>query len=103
MSKRTLIILGALVAIVLIFSVRDDGQGAGASSPSPSPQPCRFTVKADILNVRESPTMHAPVVGTFTRGARTGAERTERNGFREIGSNRWVASTYLEPVDGSSC
>lgn len=99
MSKQAWIILGALVAVVLIFSVRDNGQGAGASSP----RTCRFTVHADILNVRQGPTTKAQVVGTFERGAETGAEKTVHNGFRKIGNDRWAATEFLRPVDGSTC
>lgn len=97
-SKQTLIVVGAAVVVLLLFSFRDGG-GAGASGQGS----CEFTVAADVLNVRQGPALDAPVVGKLTGDEQTGAQGTVRNGFRKIAAEKWAAEEYLEPEGGNSC
>lgn len=99
LSKQTLIIIGALVVVLLLFSFRDGG-GAGASGGQGS---CQFTVTADVLNVRQAPAMNAPVVGKLTGDEETGARSTVRNGFREIAADRWAAAEFLDADGMNTC
>jgi hypothetical protein len=53
--------------------------------------------------VRSSPDGNAPVVDTFAKGAVVSADRITRNGFRQLGSNRWAAQEFLNPTADSDC
>lgn len=61
------------------------------------------TVTADSLNVRSRPENDASVVETFGKGAVVSADRTIRNGYRQLGPSRWAARDYLDPTPGSDC
>jgi len=93
-----------LVAIVLVYSAHNSqtttggsGTGTGASGP------CTVTVTADTLNVRSSPDNNAPVVQIYSKGEVVSADRTVRDGYRQLGPNRWAAREYLDPRPGSDC
>jgi hypothetical protein len=61
------------------------------------------TVTADVLNARSSPDGDAPVVDTYRKGEVVSANRTTRNGFRELAPDRWAAAEFLDPTPGSDC
>jgi hypothetical protein len=96
--KKPLIILGALVAVMLMLSFKDGG-GAGASGGGG----CEFSVRADVLNVRQSPQLDAPVVGKLTGEEQTQAQGAVRNGFRKIAAGKWASDEFLAPDAGNSC
>ena len=102
LTKRRLWILGAaaLLAVLVLSSQHDGGVGPGGVS---TVGPCTVKVTADILNVRFSPDDDSRVMDTVTRGAKISADRTVRNGYRQLGANRWAAQRFLEPVAGSNC
>lgn len=93
-----------VVAIVLLYSAHNSqttsggsGTGAGASGP------CTVMVTVDGLGVRSSPDNNAPVVQTYSKGQVVSADRTVRNGFRQLGPSRWAEREYLDPRPGSDC
>ena len=66
-------------------------------------RPCTVTITADLLNARSSPDGNASVVDTYRKGEVVSADRTTRNGFRQLAPGRWVAQEFLEPTAGSDC
>ncbi|HVE97147.1 MAG TPA: SH3 domain-containing protein [Pseudonocardiaceae bacterium] len=64
---------------------------------------CTMRVIADSLNVRSGPDSRDPVVETLAADAVVSANLTTRNGFRELGPDRWAAQLYLEPMPGGDC
>jgi uncharacterized protein YgiM (DUF1202 family) len=97
--KRALIIGGvAVVAVIYSMGVEKPGtvpaSGAGA---------CKVVVTADVLNVREKPDVTSTIVGKFTQGAETVADRVEQDGFRKLAANRWVSSEFVKPLPGHDC
>ncbi|MET9001170.1 SH3 domain-containing protein [Amycolatopsis sp. Hca4] len=97
MSKKTLLILGALVLIVIVY-VNSNKQASGASATG-----CKVTVTADVLNARESADGNAKVVGKYLRDAQFDALPGVQNGFRKVADNKWVAAEFTQPVAGSAC
>jgi hypothetical protein len=61
------------------------------------------TVTADQLSVRSSPDGNASVVRTYSKGAVVSADRTTRNGFRQLQPGYWAAQEYLNPTWDSDC
>lgn len=106
-TKRKLWILGigVLLAVLVLASQRDGGVGGGGFGPGGvgAVGPCTVKVTADTLNVRSGPDDSRPVVDTVSGGAKISADRTIRNGFRQLGANRWAAQQYLELVAGDNC
>lgn len=104
--KRALFIAAVLVGVTLIYILGNSdpkaGGDGGGSTGSNSPG-CQFTVSADVLNVRSSPSTRSEVVGKFKEEATVDAEPTVRNGFRKLADRGWVAEEYLTPVDDASC
>lgn len=98
--KKTLIMLGLLVGVVVIFALGSDQQSSGAEGGSSE---CRVTVTADILNVRAGPGLDAEIVGKYRQDAEAEASTKVQNGFRQLSENRWAADEFLEPVDGANC
>jgi uncharacterized protein YgiM (DUF1202 family) len=108
LTKRRLWILGAgvVLAVLVLASQRDGGFGGGkyvGPDGVSTVGPCTVKVTADTLNVRFGPDDNSRVVDTVTGGAKISADRTVRNGFRQLGANRWAAQRFLEPVAGSNC
>ena len=96
-SKRWQWIVGTAAVIgVIVLSSRGDGVG-GESGP------CTMRVTVESLNVRSGPDSRDPVVGTLAADAVVSANLTTRNGYRELGPDRWAAQLYLEPMPGSDC
>lgn len=96
-SKRwQWIVGGAVVAGVIVLSSEHIG-GVGGS------RPCTMKVTVETLDVRSGPDSREPVVETLAADAVVPADRTTRNGFRQLGPNRWAAQLYLDPVPGSNC
>ncbi|WP_326946115.1 MULTISPECIES: SH3 domain-containing protein [unclassified Amycolatopsis] len=99
MSKKTLIIVGAIVAVIVIYALNTNKQAsAGASATG-----CKVTVIADVLNARESADGNAKVVGKYLRDAQFDALPGVQNGFRKVADDKWVAAAFTEPVAGSAC
>lgn len=99
LPKRTLLIGGALVGVVSMYSMGVESPNAPASSAAK----CRVSVTADVLNVRAAPDGHADIVGKFKQGAETDALPTVQNGFRMLGPNRWASAQFLQPLPGRTC
>jgi len=97
MSKKTLLILGALVLIVIVY-VNSGKQASSASATG-----CKVTVTADVLNARESADGNAKVVGKYLRDAQFDALPGVQNGFRKVADGKWVAAEFTQPVAGSAC
>jgi uncharacterized protein YgiM (DUF1202 family) len=92
-----------VVAVVLLFAAHDSQTTTGGSGTGGASGPCTVTVTADVLNVRISPDNNAPVVQTYSKGEVVSADRTVRNGYRQLGPSRWAAQAYLNPMPGSHC
>ncbi|MQA61396.1 MAG: SH3 domain-containing protein [Actinophytocola sp.] len=103
--KRSLTIAVALVGIALVY-ILGGGQQQGADESggeSPAGPGCQFTVTADVLNVRKSPTTDSSVVRKLLQDVTVNAEPTVRNGFRKLADPGWVAEEFLAPVEAASC
>jgi hypothetical protein len=92
-----------LVGVLLLISEHNRNNPGGSTSTSNGARPCTVTVTADLLNVRSSPDGDAPVVDTFDKGMMVSADRITRNGFRQLGPDRWAAQEYLDPTADSDC
>lgn len=103
MPKRTVVIGGALVAVVAVYVFNSSKTSADSSTPAPAANQCRMAVTADVLNVRSSPDSKGDVIGKYKLGAQANADKVVTNGFRKVGDNRWVAAQFLKPVSGSNC
>jgi len=97
MSKKTLLILGAIVLVVIVY-VNSGKQASGASATG-----CKVTVTADVLNAREAADGNAKIVGKYLRDAQFDALPGVQNGFRKVADDKWVAAAFTEPVAGSAC
>jgi uncharacterized protein YgiM (DUF1202 family) len=90
------------VGILLLISEHESRSTSGTSTTTGN-GPCTVTVTADVLNARSSPDGDAPVVDTYRKGEVVSANRTTRNGFRELAPDRWAAAEFLDPTPGSDC
>jgi hypothetical protein len=102
--KRTLIIGGALAAVLVLYVLGSKQQpGAATGSPTANTSQCRVSVTADVLNVRSTPALDAAVVGKLAKGQESDADKVVQNGFRKLSENRWVSSDFVKPVAGRDC
>jgi hypothetical protein len=98
MSKKTALVVGAIIAIIVIYALNTDKKAAGASATG-----CKVTVTADVLNAREAADGNAKIVGKYLRDAQFDAVPGVQNGFRKVAENKWVAAAFTQPVEGSAC
>lgn len=103
MPKRTVIIVGLLAAVVLIYLFNGTKSNANTSTPAPAANQCQVSVTADVLNIRKAADPKADVVGKYQQGAKVNVDKKVTNGFRQVGANKWVADKFVKPVSGSSC
>jgi hypothetical protein len=81
---------------------------APAPAPAAAPQPSvpMVEVTANSLNLRETASTAAPVVGTLKRGDRARAPEAESGGWLYVevpsGPSGYVASKYVRAVEGSA-
>jgi hypothetical protein len=106
-STTQKIVIGGIlvVGVLLLVSERtsqSSGGGTGTDGTSGA-RPCTVTVTADVLNARSNPDGDAPVVETYRKGQIISADRTTRNGFRQLRPDRWAAQEFLEPTSDSDC
>jgi hypothetical protein len=101
--KRTLIIGGVLVAVLVLYVLGSDKQRSQNSTQPQNTTQCRVTVTADVLNVRAAPDATAQIVGKLTRGQETDADKVVQAGFRKVGENRWIATDFAQPLSGRDC
>ena len=99
MSKKTALIVGAIIAIVVIYALNNGKQQASGASATG----CKVTVTADVLNAREAADGNAKVVGKYLRDAQFDTLPGVQNGFRKVADAKWVAAEYTQPVAGSAC
>jgi hypothetical protein len=96
-----------LVGIGLIYVMGTDKQSAGAAGSSPTG--CKVAVTADVLNARSAPAASAGIVGIvgivgkYNKDAQIDAQPVVQDGFRKIADNKWAATEFLKPLDGSHC
>jgi hypothetical protein len=103
-AQRWIIVGAVLVGILLLISEHNkNSPGDGGFINSISTRSCTVTVTAESLNVRSSPDDNAPVVDIFDKGSVISADRTTRNGFRQLGPGRWAAQEFLDPTADSDC
>jgi hypothetical protein len=102
-TQRWVIAGAVVVGVLLLVSEHGSTSTGGNNSTGAGTRPCTMTVTADSLNVRFSPDGNASVVQTFGKGAVVSADRTIRNGFRQLGPDRWAAQEFLDPTPGSDC
>jgi hypothetical protein len=103
-TTRRYVIAGAVVVgVLLLVSEHSSTSTGGNNSTGGGTRPCTMTVTADSLNVRSSPDGNASVVQIFGKGQVVSADRTIRNGFRQLGPDRWAAQEFLDPTPGSDC
>ncbi|MEU6646250.1 SH3 domain-containing protein [Saccharomonospora sp. NPDC046836] len=99
--KKTLIVVGVLAGVVVIYALGSDQSSSGAEGAGTAG--CRVVVTADILNVRAEPRIGAEIVGKYQHNAESDASTVVQNGFRRLDENRWAAEEFLRPVDGANC
>ncbi|WIX79864.1 SH3 domain-containing protein [Amycolatopsis carbonis] len=97
--KKTLIVIGVIVAVIVIYVLNQKGQADAQGSPTG----CKVTVTADVLNARETPDGNGKIVGKYLNGAEFDAMPVQQNGFREVAKDKWVASSFVKPLEGSKC
>lgn len=104
MPKRTVIIVGALAVVVLIYLFNGaKSSNANGSTPEPAANQCKVSVTADVLNVRKEADSKADVVGKYKQGAQLNADKKVTNGFRRVSDDHWIAAQFVKPVQGSNC
>jgi uncharacterized protein YgiM (DUF1202 family) len=103
MPKRSVIIVGLLAAVVLIYIFNGTKSNANTSTPAPAADQCQVSVTADVLNIRKAADPKAAVVGKYQQGAKLNVDKKVTNGFRQLGDDRWVAAKFVKPVSGSIC
>jgi N-acetylmuramoyl-L-alanine amidase len=90
-----------LAAVLGLPADAAPGAESPASANSASAAVSRYTVTADILNVRGEPSLTAPVIGKLKQGAVV--EKLEESGewFRVRAGELtgWAHSDYLQPAD----
>ncbi|WP_415961954.1 SH3 domain-containing protein [Streptomyces sp. 021-4] len=65
---------------------------------------CYYKVNATGgLQIRSGPGTSYSVVGSYANGATILAETSTTNGFRKVGTNRWVSATYTARIGGLPC
>lgn len=79
------------------------GDRFGGDSEQASSAECRFTVTADMLNVRSGPELAAPVVDQLPEGEEVAASGETQGGFRKLDDERWASEEFLDAVSGSNC
>jgi hypothetical protein len=96
-------VVAGVLLLISERSSRNDGDGISGTNVTGGSRPCTVTVTADSLNVRSIPDGGASVVQIYNKGAVVSAERVTRNGFRQLGPDRWAAQEFLNPTPGSDC
>ncbi|GAA3539119.1 hypothetical protein GCM10022222_23360 [Amycolatopsis ultiminotia] len=99
LPKKTLIIIGAVVAVFVIYVLSQKGQADAQGSSTG----CKVAVTADVLNARETPAGDGNIVGKYLNGAEFDAQPVVQNGFRKVAEDKWVSEGFLQPVEGSKC
>ncbi|MBK1789310.1 SH3 domain-containing protein [Prauserella cavernicola] len=99
--KKTIILVALLVGVVVVFAIGSDQESSGAEGGDSDA--CLVTVTADVLNVRAEPGTHSEIVGKYKHDSEAEATTVVRNGFRQLGENRWAHDDFLQPVDGAKC
>ena len=102
-SAKHWVIGGAVAVGILLLISEHESRSTSGTSTTTGNGPCTVTVTADVLNARSSPDGDAPVVDTYRKGEVVSANRTTRNGFRELAPDRWAAAEFLDPTPGSDC
>ena len=102
-SKRTLVIVGILVAVLVLYVLGSEKRRNDSTEPTANTNQCRVTVTADVLRVHDGPELAARVVDRLTKGQETNADKLVQNGFRKLGDNRWVSVDFAKPVSGRDC
>lgn len=102
--KRTLIVAAALIGLIVLYGMGNEGQAGGARSggteSAATSAPCRVTVNANVLNVRSLPSSRAAKVDTLRKGQEVEADKVVQEGFRKLGPDRWVSNDFLTPIEG---
>ncbi|WP_033295218.1 hypothetical protein [Amycolatopsis jejuensis] len=99
MPKKTLIIIGLIAAVVVIYALSQKSKADAQGSPTG----CKVSVTADVLNARETATPDGKIVGKYLHGAEFDAQPVVQNGFRKIAEGKWVANNFVQPLAGSKC
>ncbi|MBB3662016.1 MULTISPECIES: SH3 domain-containing protein [Prauserella salsuginis group] len=100
--KRTLLILVALIAVIVLYAMTG-GELSSEAEGSDGDGGCSMTVEADALNVRSGPSTGDEIVDKLEQDAETDATTEVRDGFRKLADGEWAADDFLEPADGASC
>ncbi len=95
-KRRLWIIAAAVVVGVIVLSSGPNSGDSGAGGQ------CLVRVTTEGAPVRSGPDTNDSV-GTLPAGLVIQADRTTRNGFRQVVPNRWVAQQHLGPTPGSDC
>lgn len=65
---------------------------------------CYYRVNASGgLLIRSGPSTSYTVVGSYPNGATVLASASTTNGFRNVGTNRWVSAAYLVRITSYPC
>jgi uncharacterized protein YraI len=94
----------AVAAGALVIGLSAPAQAAPAPEQVPAAATvwCNYKVTASGgLNIRSGPGTGYGVVGSLANGANVLATQSTTNGFRQLGTNRWVSATYLVKQPGN--
>jgi len=102
-GKTKLIIFSVLAGVLVLYLLGSAKQREKTPAPTGNSTQCRVAVTADVLNLRAAPDPTAQIVATYHRDQEVDAEKSVRNGFRQLGENKWAALDYLRTVPGRDC
>ncbi|MFF6904763.1 hypothetical protein ACFY9Q_02330 [Streptomyces sp. NPDC012389] len=117
MSPRRSAARAAAVAVLSAAALLGSGLTAQAAAPARTTggavelapagvlaTQCYYRVNASGgLLIRSGPGTSYSVVGSYANGATILAEVSTTNGFRKVGTNRWVSAAYTARVGGLPC
>ncbi|MEU0488450.1 SH3 domain-containing protein [Nocardiopsis sp. NPDC006139] len=89
-------------AVVIGLSAPAQAAPAPEQAPAAAAVWCTYKVNASGgLNIRSGPGTGYSIVGSLANGAIVNATQSTTNGFRQIGSSRWVSASYLVKQSGN--
>ncbi|MGW1206290.1 hypothetical protein [Streptomyces cyaneofuscatus] len=97
-------LLGGGLTAQAAAPARTTGATVELASASALAAQCYYRVNASGgLLIRSGPGTGYSVVGSYANGATILAEVSTTNGFRKVGTNRWVSSAYTVRIGGLPC
>ena len=98
---RGLVTMAAAAAFAIGLSVPAQAAPAPEEASASALVWCTYKVNAaNGLNIRSGPGTGYAVVGVLSNGAIVNATQSMTNGFRQLGTARWVSAGYLVKQPG---